>query len=198
MRGEGKSTLVNSICRALGPKAVYYDPQGEVPNSVAYNSYVPHDPYSVDEAERCLKTWIDGGDFRLIVVDELNRYCPSKPAHLPPQFAKLNDDCRHKNIDFIGISRRPCMVNQDITELADELNIFFLRGRNDLKYLDDICKGLAYRVENLPPHHYIKYTGRDITLCPPVIIDAAWERREKRHKQAGNREALRRKTLTRR
>lgn len=187
MRGEGKSTLVNSICRQFGPKAIYYDPQGEVPHGVAYHSYTPKDGYSVAEVERCLKIWLDDGQYRLIVVDELNRYCPSKPATLPLQFKRLNDDCRHKNVDFIGIARRPCQVNQDITELADELDIFFLRGRNDLKYLDNINDGLARRVVALPPHHFIKYTGREIITCAPVIIDTAWNKRESRHKQTVNR-----------
>lgn len=183
MRGEGKSTLVNSVCRSFGARAIYYDPQGEVPASVNYHSYTPRDGYSVEEVQRCLKIWLDAGIYRLIVVDELNRYCPSKPAQLPLQFKRLNDDCRHKNVDFIGIARRPCQVNQDITELADELDIFFLRGRNDLKYLDDISAGLSTKVVGLPPHHFVKYSGRDVTICAPVLIDSAWERREARHKQ---------------
>jgi hypothetical protein len=171
------------LCREAGPKAIYYDAQNEVPPGVSYHSYTPRNAYDVNELERCLKTWIDGGLYRLIVVDELNRYAPSKPATLPHQLARLNDDCRHKNISFIGIARRPCQVNQDLTELADELNIFFLRGRNDLKYLDDICDGLAARVKALPAYNYIQYTGREIKQCAPVFVDNAWQKRETRHKQ---------------
>ena len=53
------------------------------------------------------------------------------------------------------ISRRPCQLNQDLTELADYIFIFRLTGKNDLNYLDEIVTGLGDAVRSLGQFEFV-------------------------------------------
>ncbi len=195
VRGSGKSTLSNHIARANGPKTLYYDTVHEVPDAVNYHTYRPRVKYgvgAVEELTEVIKLILGGkSGYTQMVIDEASRFCPSKPAPLPQAVAEINDLCRHmKGPDGFSvgfIARRPVTLNQDLTELADYLFIYRLVGRNDVAFLNDTADGLGDAVKALPLHppgyFYLVRPDRSYSLMRPVPIDAAWDRREARHKK---------------
>jgi hypothetical protein len=170
LRKSGKSTWGRWILREYGELAIVYDTLHEYPDG-PYDSYRPQDRYSVDEYERATRAIMSSRRYSIYTIDESNRYNPSKPSPLPQATADLNDWCRHEEYQLgcIHIARRPVQLNQDITELADNLIIFQLRGLNDIKYLDGLSAGLGNAVSQLPPFHFVLVNpDRSFQVCPPV------------------------------
>jgi len=175
LRGTGKTTLVNSICAEYGARAFVYDPLGEVPAAAAVHSYKPADTYSVAEYDRIMRSIWRRRVYDLIVTDEANRYCPSKPAPLPLSVAEANDEQRHVPVTLGYVCRRPVQLNQDLFELAEWLFIFNLVGKNDVAYLNDISAGLGDAAASLAPHYYLAVDGaRRYKVLAPVDPPAGW------------------------
>ena len=148
LRGSGKSVLANKIASSFGKRAFVFDTLNEVPENVPYVSYVPKVRNSVAELEMVIKSVITSKLYRAFILDEANRFCPSKPTPLPKEVADLNDQCRHYGIAVIYIARRPTQLNQDLTELAEYLIIFHLKGKADIQYLNNLSEGLGQAVLN--------------------------------------------------
>lgn len=180
LKGTGKSTLNNYILGAFKGSALYYDTLHEAPDSAPYDIYRPRDRYSVAELETIIKAIIPANlnalpKYRLVVIDETNRFCPSKPAPLPPAIADLNDQCRHYLMTAGYIARRPSQLNQDLTELADYIFIFRLTGKNDIAYLNDTVTGLGDAVQALGKYEFITvFPDRAFKICAPIKPDDAW------------------------
>ena len=161
MPGEGKSNLLCHIAAQFGAHAFIYDTMHEFPTDARYHTYRPAGRYDVDELEKVLKLVIKAArkkDYRLVAIDECNRFAPSKPSPLPDTLAEINDCCRHPEYNGftpVFVARRPVQLNQDLTELAHYLIIFNLKGKNDIDYLNNFSAGLGDAVFTLPPYHFI-------------------------------------------
>jgi len=165
---SGKSTLTNHILNAYGKGAFVYDTLAEY-DTEPYDSYIPEDRNNPAELEQITRNILASHRYSLFVIDEANRFCPSKPAPLPQAIADLNDWRAHYDLGVGFIARRPVQLNQDLTELAHYLFIFQLDGRNDVRYLNDLKDGLGDAVTQLKPYHYIVYyKGHDFELYSPV------------------------------
>lgn len=180
LRGMGKSTLDDSILAEYGKHGLYYDTLSEAPEDSPYDIYQPKDRYSVPELEQIVRSIVPvntmiAPHYRCFCIDEANRFCPSKPAPLPPLIADLNDQCRHYTITVGYIARRPIQLNQDLTELADYLFIFRLKGNNDLKYLDNLVSGLGDAVSRLADFEFVMVKpDRSFVICDPVKPRQGW------------------------
>ena len=170
-RGTGKSVFARKLLAQFGAEAFYYDTLHESPPSAKYRFYKPIDRYSTPELEAIIKAVMESHAYRFAVIDEANRYCPSKPTPLPKAIADLNDWCRHQpyNMGAGFICRRPSQLNQDITELADYIVIFRLGGRADIKYLNEIADNLGDNVRLLKPYHFLLVKpDRTYVVCKPI------------------------------
>jgi hypothetical protein len=164
---SGKSTLVNFILTRWGENAFIYDTLHEYPDQ-PFDSYCPDDRYSVAELEPVIRQAM-ARRYGLVVIDEANRFCPSKPAPLPQAVADLNDWRAHYGMAAGFVCRRPVQLNQDLTELAHYLFVFRLDGLNDTRYLNDLCAGLGDAITRLEPYHFIMYhKGQGFQLMAPV------------------------------
>jgi len=175
--GEGKSNLVGHIVSQYGSRAFVYDTMHEYPTNQASDVYRPTDRYSVPELEKVLTLIIKLArrrNYKLVAIDEANRFAPSKPAPLPKTIGEINDCCRHveyNNLTPVFIARRPTQLNQDLTELAHFLIIFNLKGKNDIDYLENFATGLGEAVFNLPQYHFVVVDQRrQWTLHKPVPL----------------------------
>ncbi|MBU0598698.1 MAG: ATP-binding protein [Proteobacteria bacterium] len=165
---SGKSTLANFIVTKYGRAAFVYDTLNEYPES-PYDSYTPKDRNSVPELEGVVRAIMAGRRYRLLLIDEANRFCPSKPNPLPQAIADLNDYRAHYEMSTIYIARRPVQLNQDLTELANYLILFHLDGKNDRQYLNDISAGLGDIAATLKPFHFAVYhKGQGTQVYNPV------------------------------
>jgi hypothetical protein len=170
---SGKSTLANFILNRLGASALVYDTLHEYPGE-PFDSYEPKGTYDVAELEGVIRKVMASRKYSMFVLDEANRFCPSKPSPLPQAVADLNDFRAHYGLGCIFISRRPVQLNQDLTELAHFLFIFQLPGKNDTDYLNSVSKGLGDAVFNLPKWHFIVvYPDRHYEVFNPVPRDFA-------------------------
>lgn len=149
---SGKSTLAHFIIAQYAGQAFVYDTLHEYPG-INFDTYCPKDRYSAVELDMVIR--IAMRRYKLIIIDECNRFCPSKPAPLPQAVADLNDWRAHYGASVGYIARRPVQLNQDLTELAHYLFIFCLKGRNDIQYLNDLTAGLGDSVSELAPYHFI-------------------------------------------
>lgn len=175
MPGEGKSTLLEWMLAKFGARAFVYDTMHEFDRGGSYDIYRPRNRYSVIELEEMLKKVVASArkrNYKLVAIDEANRFAPSKPHELPPILGEINDCCRHpeyNNFTPVFIARRPSQLNQDLTELAHYLFIFNLKGRNDIDYLNDFAKGLGDAVFSLPQYHFIVANQRrEWQVCRPI------------------------------
>jgi len=180
LRGTGKSTLADLILESYNDKALYYDTVWEAPKDADFDIYRPKNRYSVFEFETVIRAIVPQNinqlpKYRLFIVDEANRFCPSKPAHLPDAVADLNDQCRHYLMTVGYIARRPSQLNQDLTELADYLFIFKLTGKNDITYLNNLVTNLGETVLSLGEYEFvIVYPDRTYSISQPVKPSELW------------------------
>jgi len=182
LRGTGKSTLANHISNSFKSKALVYDTLNEVPIEAKYDSYHPKVRNSVAELELLIKNVKNSSQYELLLIDEANRYCPSKPSPLPPEVADINDQCRHYNLSLGYIARRPCQLNQDLTELSDYMFIFHLKGKADIHYLENLSQGLGKAVLECKPYYFIMVNpDRSFKLYEPIKPDNKWLTRAKEH-----------------
>lgn len=180
LRKTGKSTFANSVLNTFGELALYYDTLYEAPEDSPFDIYQPKDRYSVAEVCSVIRAIIPESinalpKYRMLVIDEANRFFPPKPAPLPKEAADLNDQCRHYLMSAGFIARRPTQLNQDLTELADYLFIYRLTGKNDIQYLNNTATGLGDAVQQLKQHEFVLVNpDKTFEICNPIKPDKKW------------------------
>jgi DNA helicase HerA-like ATPase len=166
---SGKSTLANYILTQYGAVAFVYDTLHEFPGE-PFDSYTPRGRYNSAELGAVIRVAMK--HYKMIIIDEANRFCPAKPAPLPQTIADLNDWRAHYGLAVGYIARRPVQLNQDLTELSHYLFIFNLKGKNDIQYLNDLAGGLGDAVSQLAQYHFmIVDPMRNYQVSPPVPAD---------------------------
>lgn len=154
LQDSGKSTLAHFIASEYGGAAFVYDTLNEFPEQ-PFDSYVPKDRESVGELEIVVRRVLSLRKYTLLIIDEANRYCPSKPTPLPSAIRDMNDYRAHYGLGTLYIARRPVQINQDLLDLSNYLIIFHLTGKHDIDYLNDTYTGLGDAVASLAPYYFI-------------------------------------------
>lgn len=104
----------------------------------------------------------------IVTIEEISRFC--SPRSPPPEAVyEMIDMNRHLDVGLVGIARRPAQVHPDLVELAENLIIFRLTGKNDHKRLEREVEGLGDAVRDLDDYEFV-YVGpdRSYTVCSPV------------------------------
>ena len=180
LKGTGKSTIANVILNTYGAKALYYDTLYEAPETSPFDIYQPKNRYSVAELETVIRSIVPQNvnllpKYRMVIIDEANRFCLPKPSPLPAAIADLNDQCRHYLMSAGFIARRPSQLNQDLMELADYIFIFKLTGKNDIVYLNNTVTGLGDTVQALGHFEFVTVNpDKSFEVCEPVTPDKLW------------------------
>jgi hypothetical protein len=172
---SGKSTLAKIIGTEWGTEALYYDTLKEVPDTAKFHAYKPKNAQSVMELESVLLLLKQNHRYRMLIIDEANRYCPPKPHPLPLGVQDANDWCRHPqyNMSIGYIARRPVQINSDLVEICDYLFVFQLGGKNDIQYLNGLHEGLGDTVRNLKPYWFCFVNkNRTWEICEPLKVPA--------------------------
>lgn len=170
LKGSGKTELAKYLASKFKNQAFIYDTLSEYPDE-PFDSYRPKSRNSVKELEAVTRLIMRSREYRLYVIDEANKHCPSKPHPLPQAIADLNDWHRHYDLAIGYIARRPVQLNQDLTELASYIFIFTLPGKNDIAYLNDIKAGLGDAARELPEYHFIVVgPNRDFKVHSPIPL----------------------------
>jgi hypothetical protein len=165
---SGKSTLAHYIADSFGSSAFVFDTLNEFPDQ-PFDRYAPSRRGDIGELEKIARAVMASRRYSCFILDEANRYCPSKPVPLPQAIADLNDFRAHYELTTIFIARRPVQLNQDLTELAHYLLLFRLPGRNDIGYLNELATGLGDAVQKVPKYHFMcVHPDRTFNLMKPV------------------------------
>lgn len=104
----------------------------------------------------------------LLVGEELSRYAPSSGA-TPDSLLDLIDLNRHYGTGFLGVARRAAKIDTNLTELADNLIIFRIAGKNDRSRLNAEAEGLGDAARELGRYEFIVVDKfRDWEVHAPV------------------------------
>ncbi len=172
-KGSGKSVLAQYIAASYGASCLYYDTLHDVPGEVLFHSYPPTDRHSITELKNIVSLAQKSKQYKMLIIDEANRFCLPKPTPLPQFIADMNDWCRHPqyNLSVGYLARRPVQLNTDLTEIADYLFIFQLGGKNDIQYLNDLRAGLGDAVQSLKLYHFVvARQDRHWEVMAPIAI----------------------------
>lgn len=163
LKGSGKSNWLQYVLREHADKYrshLLYDvcrEHAEVPGG----RYIPthrRGDDGRDELDRVLGALVTDADRdrrpELVAVEEVSRFCS---ARSPPPAAlyDLIDLNRHLGVGLIGVARRPAQVHADLVELADNLIIYRLTGKNDYRRLEEEVEGLGDAVRGLSEYQYV-------------------------------------------
>lgn len=172
LQGTGKSYLVKYFLANFKNSIVYDVMQEHEGFSRYLVTYRQHNDEGIEELNRFVnQVVIESKKIRLFILEEANRYCPSKPVPLPDSILELNDFQRHYKIAFGLTARRPTQLHSDLVELAHYLFIFRLVGKNDYAYLEAIAEGLGDAVRALPDYHFIVvYPDRKYEIHKPITL----------------------------
>ena len=181
LRGSGKTTFAEWILEQPSFQSIVYDTVREYPGNKTFDVYRPVNSNSIDEFLAFLKFYIrrEGKaaadlkaipKYTLLVVDEFNRFAPGGGKSLHPVLIDLNDQLRHPpyEIGVVYIARRPTQIHPDIVALADNVLCFYLGGKNDIQYLNDLKKGFGDAVENLEKYHSVLLNGGSMQHVLPI------------------------------
>lgn len=105
----------------------------------------------------------------VVAIEEISRYAPSNGA-TSEALMELCDLNRHYGVGLVGVARRPAQVESDLVELADQLVIFNLRGKNDIRRLNNERAGLGDMIVNeVGEYEYAVVDGqRNVSIHNPV------------------------------
>lgn len=104
----------------------------------------------------------------LVIAEEVSRVAPNKGG-TPDQLMEFIDLGRHLNVGFVGVARRPAKVDATLVELADNIIVFAVRGKNDRKRLNEEAPGAGDMAAEMDKYEYLRITpDRRFTLHNPV------------------------------
>lgn len=94
----------------------------------------------------------------VLALEEASRYAPNS-GKTSGALMELVDLNRHYDVGLVGCARRPAQVNTDTVEMADQLIVFRLTGKNDVRRLNREADGLGDAARQLDDYHYIVVGG---------------------------------------
>jgi len=95
----------------------------------------------------------------LLVLEEATRYAPNGGG-APDALMDLVDLARHYDVGILAVCRRPANLDTTLVELADNLLVFPVRGKNDKKRLNDEAPGAGDAAADLDPYHFLRIDGQ--------------------------------------
>lgn len=164
-RGSGKSYWVKSHLRNL-PRFIIYDSLSEYDigeRTDNFNDFIKllkdkglmriaYDPLDVTDFDLVCKAV-----YRLenlcFVVEEVDQF--ATPSRIPPDLARILKYGRHKEIDFIGVSRRPAETSRLLTSQANRFIIFRQHEPRDISYFKSFIGPQADSLKTLKAHYHL-------------------------------------------
>ena len=170
LQGSGKTELAKSFLRTTDRHLVYDSVNdGDYQD---FRRYVPDNPHSLEELEVVVEKLVIPYKPDLFIIDESHRYMPNRGT-LPPGIRDLNMLSRHYNISWFAIAQRPSEIHVSVINMAQILFLFGVHGRADVRYLNDVHRGLGDVVDRLPPFHFVVYeaaAGKKPVIHRPIEI----------------------------
>lgn len=174
LKGAGKSNWMQYVLNqpAYSASHVVYDVCREHDSLKQYIPQHIRGDKGLAEFDQVADRLITGVDRErrpeILALEEVSRYAPSSGKQ-SEAFLELIDLGRHYDVGLMSIARRPAKVHTDITELADQLVVFRLTGKNDVKRLNAEADGLGDAARKLDDYHYIVVDGsRNWKILEPV------------------------------
>lgn len=104
----------------------------------------------------------------LVFFEEATRYAPNGGG-TPDEMMDLVDLARHYDTGLVALCRRPARLDTTLVELADNILVFALRGKNDKSRLNAESPGAGDAAAELPPYHFLRIgPQRRWTVHSPV------------------------------
>ena len=99
----------------------------------------------------------------LFVIEEASRVAPNGGG-AADELMDLVDLARHYGTGIMLCARRPAKVDTNLVEMADNIIVFNLRGKNDVKRLNNEAPGAGDAAKKLSDYEYLRIdSGREWT-----------------------------------
>ena len=168
-RGCGKTVLAQSLIKDQ-PRYLVYDTLGEYETGVIVDDFATLQPFWRKVYRRnftiIYQPLDPEGEFDMIcelvyecqnmtfLVEEVDRY--SRPLAMSRPMKELVQRGRHRNIEFIGVTQRPHIVDRLITSQAKEMFIFSTTEPRDIQYFKDTIGGdVETRIAELKEYEFV-------------------------------------------
>lgn len=92
-----------------------------------------------------------------LICEETDRYAPSRSSAVSSFMSMLNLG-RHRGNGWICVSRRLGRLNLDVISYAQYIVSFFQHTDRDLARLSDFMGEIAFKLKELPEHHFLVYS----------------------------------------
>lgn len=167
LKGAGKSNWVQHVLteRDAYRNALVYDMCREH-GGTGLSRYIPTHrngkPAKVEAGEvvsRFVTSNARGLRPDLLVLEEATRYAPNGGG-APDELMDLVDLARHYGTGILAVCRRPARLDTTLVELADNILVFALRGKNDRNRLNAESPGAGDAAGELDPFHYLRIDGQ--------------------------------------
>ena len=167
-KGSGKSSLVKNVLIKDKKRLIIIDVQSEYDDYLIIEDFESLDEYISEHKEfkiACRFTndkdlyflfsyvFIEGN--LTLCCDELSKYVSAYKKGHP--FSDLINFGRHKQIDIIGVARRPAELSREFRSQADIIYSFYQYDEKDLQVLNEMGIYEADKLEN--PFNYNKFKG---------------------------------------
>lgn len=104
----------------------------------------------------------------LFVIEEASRVAPNGGGS-PDELMDLVDLARHYGTGVMLCARRPAKIDTSLVEMADNIIVFNLRGKNDVSRLNAESPGAGDAAKELGEYEYLRIDrGREWTKHSPV------------------------------
>lgn len=97
-----------------------------------------------------------------LIVDEIEYY--GKGQESVPGLIRIAEHGRHRDLNLIGMTRRPALVSKTITAQVDKLILFRVQDPNDVRYFSQyIHKDILKYIRKLDRYEYLLYEFGEIS-----------------------------------
>ncbi len=94
----------------------------------------------------------------LFIAEEVSEVAPNRGS-MADGLGTIIRRNRHYGVGFVGVARRPASVDTSMVELADNLVIYSIRGKNDRRRLNAEAEGLGDAARDLDEYEFLVVDG---------------------------------------
>lgn len=167
MRGCGKSTLFKHILNAYKSKGwniLVYDTLRE---HGEFKRYIPQDIGDVEEFDKICERVMKEAPI-IFGIEEIDLY--ASPQSISPKLKQLIAIGRHYDIGLVMVTRRIADVHKLPCSQTHHWFIFKTYLPNDIVYLRQFVGDIVYKAIDLPPFHFIYWSGGEAKICKPIKL----------------------------
>ena len=163
--GAGKTYCVKHILKALKNQKIaimdYHNEYGDLDRYPNIDRIVPKNTEKNNVVQlyiffqKVLQYVRNKAEHNVLVIDEANQYVLKNQECYEMRDIKNNHRHFKKPLSVLFIMRRPTQFNTDVIEQSHYMIIFSIKGKNTIKYFNELSGGLGDAVAKLQTRQFV-------------------------------------------